>query len=276
MPHLLAGGFEGSVGLWDLSRTEVPLSMFKAHDDVVNCMDGAGSLSGRPEFVTGCRDGTVRLWDMRQNHKEAPGNPIPISDMSLKKGREGHEVWCVALGRPGSEADTTGTSADDMLVVAGYDNGDLRVVDIRAGQPVFETNLKHGICSVEFDRRQGRANGLVATTLEGAIHSFDMLNGQFPDTNRTTDEVVTVQTGDDSTIWQARHIPQRPDIIAATDGGGQLYLYQHGDEKTLIKPLGSHKAAKEAMISLEFNEDLEGLYVGCDLDCTLRVGMIHL
>jgi hypothetical protein len=56
----------------------------------------------------------------------------------------------------------------------------------------------------------------------------------------------------------------------------RIFRYKHGDEKTLITSLGSHKAASEAMISLEFNEDLEGLYVGCDLDSTLRVGMIHL
>ncbi|KAK3822791.1 MAG: WD40-repeat-containing domain protein [Benniella sp.] len=224
LPHLLAGDFEGRVGLWDLSRTEVPVSIFKAHEDVVNCMDGAGSLSGRPEFITGCRDGTVRLWDIRQNHKEASGAPSPLSDMSLKKGRQGHEVWCVALGKPGSDTEAAGSDADDLLVAAGYDNGDVRVMDIRVGRAIFETNLKHGVCAVEFDKRQGKAGKLVATTLEGMMYSFDMFDGQFPETGRATQEAVRVQTGDDSTLWQARHIPQRSDIVAVTDGGGQIFL----------------------------------------------------
>ncbi|KAF9940672.1 hypothetical protein BGZ65_006414 [Modicella reniformis] len=229
MPHLLAGDFEGHVGLWDLTRAEVPLSYFKAHEDVVNCMDGAGSLSGRPEFVTGGVDGTVKLWDTRLNHKETSGGSSPISNMSLKKGREDYKVWCVALGGPGSDTEATGSGVDDLLVVAGYDNGDVRVMDIR-----------------------------------------------FPQGNGVTQEVVEVQSGDDSTLWQACHIPQRPGVVAVSDGGGQIHLFQHGDDKTLMKPLGSHKAASEAMISLDFNEDLEGLYVGCDLDSTLRVGMVHL
>ncbi|KAF9160659.1 hypothetical protein BGX21_010180 [Mortierella sp. AD011] len=266
-PHLLAGDFEGRVGLWDLSRTEVPLNTFKAHEDVVNCMDGVGSQTGRPEFVTGCRDGTVKLWDMRQNHKEA-GVVSPISNISRKSGQAGNDVWCVSLG--------SSTEADDLMVVAGYDNGDVRVMDIRMGRAVFETNVQNGVCAVEFDKRQNKAGCLVATTLEGALHSFDLINGQFATADKMTEDMVTVQSGDDSTLWQARHIPQRPDILAVTDGGGNIHMYQHGKENKPMVSLVSHKMATQGILSLEFNEDLEGLFVGSDLDNTLRVGMVHL
>ncbi|KAF8930520.1 hypothetical protein BGZ47_000504 [Haplosporangium gracile] len=294
LPHLLTGDFEGHVGLWDLSRAEVPVWIFRAHEDVVNCMDGVGSRTGRPEFVTGGRDGAVKLWDMRQDHKAtgATGSGAgvalgkPLSTMaSLKKQVDGHDVWCVNMG--------VGQGNDDeILVVAGYDNGDLRVMDLRMGQAVFETNLQHGICSVELSpRRQGTNSrsfsSLVATTLEGSMHVFDLADGQLSQFKATSasaesnttammEEVVAVQSGDDSTLWQVRHVPQRPDIFAVTDGGGYLHLYEHGDEKTLTKPLGSHKLAEQGILSLEFNEDLEGLFVGCDLDNTLRVGMFHL
>ncbi|KAG0283673.1 hypothetical protein BGZ96_011935 [Linnemannia gamsii] len=295
LPHLLTGDFEGRVGLWDLSRAEVPVWMFRAHEDVVNCIDGVGSRTGRPEFVTGGRDGTVKLWDMRQDHKAAgatgSGSGVlgkPLSTMaSLKKQVDGHDVWCVNIGVEGLGND------DEMLVVAGYDNGDLRVMDLRMGQAVFETNLQHGICSAELSpRRQGQAAGsrslssLVATTLEGSMHVFDLVDGQFKAMTSTnagsnatatvTEETVAVQSGDDSTLWQIRHVPQRPDILAVTDGGGYMHLYEHGDEKTLTKHLGSHKLAEQGILSLEFSEDLEGLFVGCDLDSTLRVGMLHL
>ncbi|KAF9193046.1 hypothetical protein BGZ51_004279 [Haplosporangium sp. Z 767] len=273
LPHLLTGDFDGRVALWDLARTEFPMSTFRAHEDVVNCMDGVGAQSGRPEFVTGSRDGTVRLWDTRQNHKEAAkagngGTAVPISNMAPRNGLGRHDIWCVALGGAG-----TGTD-DSLMVVVGYENGDVRAMDLRMGKAVFETNVKHGVCGVEFDKREGNARKLVATTLEGTMHSFDLMNGQFAE--GVTEEVVAVQSGDDSTLWQIRHIPQQPEILAVTDGGGAIYMYEHGDERSLINSMGSQKIANQGILSLEFNDDLEGLFVGCDLDNTLRVGMVHL
>ncbi|KAF9432419.1 hypothetical protein BGZ76_010834 [Entomortierella beljakovae] len=269
LPHLLAGDFEGRVGHWDVTRTEVPLSTFKAHDDVVNCMDGAGSLSGRPEFVTGSRDGTVKLWDMRQDHRGA-GQISPISNISRKNGQPVDDVWCVAFGGQNSASES-----DDLMIASGYDNGDIRVFDIRMGKPVFETNIKHGVCAVEFDKRQGKANSLIASTLEGKLHSFNLINGQFAAAGETTEEIISVQSGDDSTLWQARHIPQRPDIMMVTDCGGEIFMYQSGGENGPTKSLGSHKMSAQGILSLEFNDDLEGLFVACDLDDTLRVGMAH-
>ncbi|KAG0196987.1 hypothetical protein BGX28_009490 [Mortierella sp. GBA30] len=275
LPRLLTGDFEGRVSLWDLDRTEFPLHSFMAHQDVVNCMDGAGALTGRPEFVTGSRDGSVRLWDMRQNHKDAAsvvagGETSPISDMAPRKGSR-HDVWCVGLG--GRVPDP---GADDLMVVAGYENGDVRVVDLRMGKPVFESNLQHGVCAVEFNRKYGLAGSLVTTTLEGTMHSFDLIHGQFLEAHAVSEDVVTVQSGEDSTLWQVRHIPQRPGVFAVTDGGGNIHLYEHGDERVPIMSMGSSKVASQGILSLEFNEDLEGLFVGCDLDNTVRVGIVQL
>ncbi|KAI1317682.1 hypothetical protein EDD11_007988 [Mortierella claussenii] len=264
LPQLITGDFEGRIGFWDLTRMEVPLKMFKAHDDIVNCIDGAGSQTGRSEFVTGCRDGTVKLWDARQDTSDSK----PICNMAKSTGYQGMEVWCVAVG--------SAHGTDDLMITAGYDNGDLRVMDIRMRKVVFETNINHGVCAVEFDRRQGKAQSLVATTVEGALHSFDTVNGQFKEPGATVEEVVAVRSGDDSTLWQSRHIPQRPEMFAVTDGGGNIHLYQHGDSTNKMTALGVERVATEGILSLDFNEDLEGLYVACDLDNHLRVGMVHL
>ncbi|KAF9422301.1 hypothetical protein BGZ94_008606 [Podila epigama] len=277
-PRLITGDFDGHVNIWDLNRTEVPVATINAHKDIVTCIDGAGgsntintssgSLQPRQEFVTGCRDGTIKLWDTRQKEEA-------ISVMVPKKGY-GHEVWSVAMN-------AQSLTSDDLLVAAGYDNGDIRVLDLAAGKPLIETNIQHGVCSVEFDQRRGAATRLIATTMNGALHSFDLVNGKVTTSSTgpgsiplkgasseaVIEDTLTVQTGDESTLWQARHIPQRPNIFAVTDGGGNIHL-------SVITSKGSHHFSKEAILSLEFNDDLEGLFVACDLSSTLRVGMLKL
>ncbi|KAG0366147.1 WD40-repeat-containing domain protein [Gamsiella multidivaricata] len=280
LPHLLTGDFEGRVGQWDLNRTEFPLSTFKAHEDVVNCMDGAGAVSGRPEFVTGCRDGTVKLWDARQNHKEAAAgggaSASPISNIAPKKGAKGHDVWCVTMGTSIAGAES---GADDLLVAAGYDNGDIRVLDLRMGRPIFEMNIKFGVCSLEFDRRHGGARSMVASTLEGTMHTIAVVDGELScaQGNWTPLEGIGMgENGEGSTLWQGKHVPQRPDIFVVTDSDGKIHMFQHGDVKQRIRPLGFCDFANEGVLSLEFNEDLEGFFVACDLDNQLRMGMLLL
>lgn len=38
----------------------------------------------------------------------------------------------------------------------------------------WETNVKNGVCSVEFDRKDINMNKLVATCLESNIHVYDL------------------------------------------------------------------------------------------------------
>ncbi|KAG0269255.1 hypothetical protein DFQ27_004317 [Actinomortierella ambigua] len=254
--HLVTGDFEGRIGVWDLERTEVPVTMIKAHEDVVNCIDGAGAFSGRPEVVSGCRDGAVKMWDLRQKSD-------PVCTMVPKKGYE-QDIWTVVMGNA--------TSVDDLHIAAGYDNGDIRVFDLRAAaNPVFETNVTHGICSLEFDRRVGTASQLVATDLEGSLHSFDWVNNQVQSM-----ESMVVQTGDDSTLWQVRHLPQSPSHFAVTDGGGHVHLYSHGNASSSVRKLESKRLAGQGILTLEFNEDLEGLFICSDLENTLRLGLVDM
>ncbi|KAF9972995.1 hypothetical protein BGZ73_003794 [Actinomortierella ambigua] len=253
--HLVTGDFEGRIGVWDLERTEVPVTMIKAHEDVVNCIDGAGASSGRPEVVSGCRDGVVKVWDLRQKGD-------PVCTMVPKKGYE-QDIWTVVMGNA--------TSADDLHVAAGYDNGDIRVFDLRAAKPIFETNVTRGICSLEFDKRVGTASQLVATDLEGSLHSFDWVNNQVQSM-----ESMEVQTGDDSTLWQVRHLPQSPAHFAVTDGGGHVYLYSHGNSRSAVKKLESKRLAGQGILTIEFNEDLEGLFICSDLENIMRLGLVDL
>ena len=49
-------------------------------------------------------------------------------------------------------------NAQDRVVGAGYDNGDVKLFDLRAMALRWETNLKNGVCSLQFDRKDIEMN----------------------------------------------------------------------------------------------------------------------
>ena len=63
---------------------------------------------------------------------------------------------------------------EERCLAAGYDNGDVKLFDLRQNMLVWDTNVKNGVCGVEFDRKDIMMNKLVATTLEGRFHVYDL------------------------------------------------------------------------------------------------------
>ena len=60
------------------------------------------------------------------------------------------------------------------MVCAGYENGDVKMFDLRNMSLYWETNVKNGVCSLEFDRKDIKMNKLVVSTLESTFHAFDL------------------------------------------------------------------------------------------------------
>ena len=58
-------------------------------------------------------------------------------------------------------------------MLAGYDNGDLKLFDLRMGLLRWETALGNGVCGVQFDRRGIAQNKFAAACLESQYHVFD-------------------------------------------------------------------------------------------------------
>lgn len=54
------------------------------------------------------------------------------------------DCWTVAFGHACSD--------EDRCLVAGYDNGDVKLYDLRKQSMVWETNVKNGVTGLEFDR----------------------------------------------------------------------------------------------------------------------------
>ena len=63
---------------------------------------------------------------------------------------------------------------EERCVAAGYDNGDVKLFDLRTMSLRWETNVKNGVCSIEFDRRDIKMNKMVVAGLEATYRVFDM------------------------------------------------------------------------------------------------------
>lgn len=63
---------------------------------------------------------------------------------------------------------------EERCVAVGYDNGDIKLLDLRTNKLRWEVNVGDGIVALEFDRKDIQMNKLVATTLESRFLVHDM------------------------------------------------------------------------------------------------------
>lgn len=271
--HLATGDFEGRLAMWDLERLELPVFSIKAHSDIINCIDGCGgfgSQHGPPEIATGSRDGCVKVWDVRQRDR-------PVADIAPSSGQQQRDTWCVAFGNSYND--------EERCLAAGYDNGDIKMFDLRAMKLLWETNLKNGVCGLEFDRKDIMMNKLVATTLEASYTVFD-LRTHHPKHGFAS---ITERAHDGTTIWTVRHLPQNRDLFMTSGGDGCLNLHKYNypprrnrkDADGLLEGvpgtvsvLNATTVAEQPVASLDWNLDKPGLCAFASFDQTIRIGIV--
>ena len=137
--HIATGDHAGKLVIYDLENIDKPIFEQQAHTSIINAIDGCGGLDtgfGAPEIVTGGRDGCVRLWDQRVEE--------PVLALEPSEGQSARDCWTVAFGNSYSD--------EDRCIVAGYDNGDVKLFDLRTNTMRYETNVANGVTCIEFDR----------------------------------------------------------------------------------------------------------------------------
>ncbi|XP_067647810.1 dynein axonemal assembly factor 10 [Eurosta solidaginis] len=287
--HMAIGDFEGRMQVLDLERPDLPVYNVEAHKGIINSMDAIGGKQvdcGAPEIVTGSRDGAVKVWDMRQG--AAP--VVDISPESIKgdgiNRNERRDCWAVAFGDSYNNA--------ERCVAAGYDNGDLKLFDLRQLAVRWDTTLKNGICDIEFDRSDIPMNKMGVATLEGGLLIYDMRT-QHPTKGFTYVEERNagrsvgsngVITGPRSTVWAIRHLPQNRDVFVSCGGTGSIRLWQYEYPEKRRKPdadniemglagslqmLHASTVSSQPVHSFDWHPDKMGLAVCGSFDQCVRV-----
>lgn len=184
------------------------------------------------------------------------------------------DCWCVGFGNSWND--------NERSIVAGYDNGDLKLFDLRKNQLVWDHNLLNGVCGLQFDRKDIKMNKLVVSTLEGKVHVFDMRTNHVEVGYTSLEEKMS----ENSTIWGVSHIPQNRDLFFVMGGDGKtsLYKYRYPKQRVLTDAEGRDKGvagslellndkpiSKQPIVSLDWHQDKLGLGIMSALDQTCKV-----
>lgn len=269
--HLATGDYAGKLNIWDLERLDVPVYSAQAHSSIINAIDGCGGLGiggGAPEILTGGRDGCVRLWDPRVSE--------PVLALEPTEGQQTRDCWTVAFGNAYND--------EERCIVAGYDNGDVKLFDLRTNTLRYETNVANGVTCIEFDRKDIEMNKMAVTTLESKFRIFDMRT-QHPEEGFA----CLSERAHKSTVWLCRHLPQNRDIFMTGGGNGgfNIYKYHYPTSRTrqakdnqpigvagTVELLNSRVISTQPIVAFDWSPDREGLCVMSCLDQTLRVFIV--
>lgn len=274
--HLATGDYEGGVAMWDLEDLRKPIWSVRGHDKIVNAMDGSGGLgigNGAPEIVTGSRDGSVRVWDPRQED--------PVVSLEPVEGETPADCWTVAFGNSYNDS--------ERCIAAGYDNGDIKMFDLRTMTIRWDTNVRNGVCHLAFDRRDIRMNKLGVSTLESNMIVYDLRTYHPEEGFAGRKEKVTK-----ATLWGCHFLPQNREVFASCGGNGSisLFKYSYPEERSIkdknnidrgvagnFELLNQKELSTQPVISFDWHMNKTGLCVFACLDQTARVAIctkLHL
>jgi len=93
------------------------------------------------------------------------------------EGQPARDCWAVCFGHA--------FNADERMVAAGYDNGDIKILDLRNNCLLWETNIANGVVGLEFDRKDIVMNKLVRVPM--------IANASEPVTKRAVPTKVMLQ-----------------------------------------------------------------------------------
>ena len=259
---LAIGDCEGNLLIFDLEKGDSIYEVKKAHKSIIYAIDAIGynANCGTTEVMTGGKDGLVKIWDTRAdkpaiicNHKEI-GNNSP-------------ECWSVNFGGC--------YNRDERNVGIGYDNGEIKIFDLRRNRLLYGENFKNGICSIEFDSKYLPINKMAVTTLDSNIYLFDLKN---IDKNNNSKCMKLNDEVKNTTIWGVKFLPQKRDVFASMGGNGSLNLYKYNindfnydESENNNKSIGKLTLLNSNIICRQPIIGFDWHYTKCGLSCLISL-----
>src|SRR5262249_44014569 len=238
--------------LWD-SRTGVPVGAALNHGNPVTSI---AFHPYSPLLITGCRDGTVRLWDLAsgslgqpilKSHKVLP----PVQIVGFSSHADGKTIRNVKT-LPGRIATSANFSSDGKYVVVG---GGAKFVDLLPGGGQAQTlgGFKTTHLSV-WDAAKGQlqfppvghtlpiASSWIGPNGHVAIHASDA-DGPDPAKRQVSLDIIEIRGGK-----LAHHFPvpagEEVKDLCFLPGGGACLLTLKQDRASRLKPGGKDKKAE--------------------------------
>lgn len=260
------GGSGGGRQVSDVSSASL-FHVPHAHSSIVNAIDGA-RFSGPPELATAGRDGAVRVWDTRQAAK-------PVVALTPADPARARDCWAVQFGNS--------FDPDERVVAAGYDNGDIKLFDLRTQKMLHEMNVTNGICGIEFDRPDIAMNKLLVSCLEGRVRCYDLRTLHPTLGYAYVEERVT-----EGTVWCSKALPKNREIFMSGGGGDlTLSLYKNPPERSVkdgdgvargvagaVEELNKVKVGDQPINAMDWNRSKEGLLACTSFDQSVRVMLV--
>ncbi|SBT40462.1 WD repeat-containing protein 92, putative (WDR92) [Plasmodium ovale wallikeri] len=250
---IACGSFDGRILLYDINNMSKEYYAIKKHTKLINKID-CKSHKNNNLIVSGSRDGSVKIFDIRTNREVVSLQPPKGSAYTP-------DCWCVATGGAISEIQTQvplhahayatfayatapisrcignnhieenplcGERQENMNICAGYDNGDIKFFDIKTMTLEYEVNAKKHNSTRLFqqneivhlyDRKDTQKNKLICSTLEGNIYIFNLdVYSEETGYAYSKDQIIS------GTCWGTPFLPQNRDIFAALGGDGNVKI----------------------------------------------------
>ncbi|KAG5870764.1 hypothetical protein JTB14_006748 [Gonioctena quinquepunctata] len=131
---------------------------------VINSIDGVGGTTsdcGSPEIATGSRDGSVMVWDVRQKD-------TPVAKFVAPEGASMRDCWAVAFGNSYNN--------EERVLAAGYDNGDVKLFDLKNMSVRWSKCLKNGVDDTKSESPDDAAHSTDSASFKFAVSSYLVLS----------------------------------------------------------------------------------------------------